>query len=254
MRHLLSLLLFFTLAANTPAAELPKPLITGLKNPESVAIGPDGRIYVSVIGEFDKDGDGSVVVIKDGKAVPFCEGLDDPKGLVAFQQFLYVADKKQVLDDKDGSGARSLRQRFPTPPLPTTSPSMPRRHALRQRFRRPQQGRAIASTRRAPSSLVIDAKRLPAANTPNGSPWTVPPTSSSISARRTAPHQAVRRQLGKIADKLGSADGLLGSADSSPGLQSGLRHPAPPARADRRGRAPPRLLHGRSGRTRLSPT
>ncbi|MFM7150651.1 MAG: hypothetical protein ACKO23_12485, partial [Gemmataceae bacterium] len=29
-----------------------------LKNPESVAIAPDGRVFVTTIGEFDKDGDG----------------------------------------------------------------------------------------------------------------------------------------------------------------------------------------------------
>ena len=44
------------------AAEgLPKPFVTGLLNPESVAIVGDGKFYVSVIGEFDKDGDGAVV-------------------------------------------------------------------------------------------------------------------------------------------------------------------------------------------------
>ena len=43
MKHLMSLLLFLTLGAGVPAAELPKPLVTGLKNPESAAVGPDGR-------------------------------------------------------------------------------------------------------------------------------------------------------------------------------------------------------------------
>ena len=68
------------------AAAPPKPLVTGLKNPESVCVGPDGRVYVTVIGEFDKDGDGGVVVVDDGKAVPFATGLDDPKGMVAFKE------------------------------------------------------------------------------------------------------------------------------------------------------------------------
>src|SRR5262249_15471819 len=72
-------------------------------NPESVCVGPDGRVYVSVIGEFDKEGDGSVVVIDKGKAVPFVEGLDDPKGLVAFGPWLFVADRtKGYMIERDG--------------------------------------------------------------------------------------------------------------------------------------------------------
>src|SRR3954447_24540108 len=42
------------------AAELPKPMVAGLKNPESACIGLDGRVYVTIIGG-DQDGDGSVV-------------------------------------------------------------------------------------------------------------------------------------------------------------------------------------------------
>ena len=34
--------------------------------------------------------------IDDGKVVPFASGLDDPKGLVALQRWLFVADKKRV--------------------------------------------------------------------------------------------------------------------------------------------------------------
>lgn len=59
---------FFTLvallcAAPASAADLPKPIIDGLVNPESVAVAPDGKVYVSIIGEAGKDGDGSVAVI-----------------------------------------------------------------------------------------------------------------------------------------------------------------------------------------------
>src|SRR5437660_9303700 len=80
-----------------------KPMITGLKNPESVAVGSDGRIYITEIGEFGKDGDGRVLVVKDGKAVPFTTGLDDPKGLVAWRGSLYTTDKTRVLRiDKNG--------------------------------------------------------------------------------------------------------------------------------------------------------
>ena len=88
------LLISSTVSGDEPAVTR---LAEGLKNPESVAIGADGTIYVSTIGKFDTDGDGEVVAIKDGKVVSFAMGLDDPKGLVAFQQWLFVADKTRVL-------------------------------------------------------------------------------------------------------------------------------------------------------------
>ncbi len=91
-------ILLLLLVASTPllAAELPKPILSGMVNPESVAIGPDKKIYLSIING-EKDGDGSIVRIEDGKAVPFVEGLDDPKGIAFFMNFLYVADKTKLL-------------------------------------------------------------------------------------------------------------------------------------------------------------
>src|ERR1039457_4128877 len=78
--------------------------VTGLKNPESAQTGPDGRIYVSEIGEFDKDGDGQISVIgPGGKARPYATGMNDPKGLVFSKGVLYVADKTRILKvGKDG--------------------------------------------------------------------------------------------------------------------------------------------------------
>src|SRR5690606_37790646 len=70
----------------------------GLKNPESVAVGADGRIYVSEIGEFGKDGDGQISVVgKDGALSVFATGMDDPKGIYFSGKTLYVADNKRVL-------------------------------------------------------------------------------------------------------------------------------------------------------------
>ena len=100
---------------NTPL----KPMISGLKNPESAAIGPDKRIYISVIGEFDKDGDGGIVVVQDGKAVPFATGMDDPKGIVWAGGFLYVADKTRVwrVNAKGKAEVYVSADQFPAPPL-----------------------------------------------------------------------------------------------------------------------------------------
>ena len=97
MKRSLSLaLLLFAGPVAAPAAELPKPLVEGMVLPESVAIGPDGKMYVSVIGG-DKDGDGSIVRIDNGKAVTVVPGLDDPKGIAFFQKWLFIADKTKVL-------------------------------------------------------------------------------------------------------------------------------------------------------------
>lgn len=82
--------------ADAPAAvELKK--ITGLKTPESVVQSKDGKIYVSEINEFDKDGDGQISVIENGQLSVFADGLDDPKGLVIIGDSLYIADKTQVI-------------------------------------------------------------------------------------------------------------------------------------------------------------
>lgn len=96
MTRYLSLLLLLGGPALAPAAELPKPLADGMTLPESVAVAPDGRVFVSIIGG-EKDGDGSIAVLKGNKAETFVGGLDDPKGIALFQNWLYVADKTKLL-------------------------------------------------------------------------------------------------------------------------------------------------------------
>jgi sugar lactone lactonase YvrE len=101
------------------AAETVPAKITGLKNPESVVAGADGRIYVSEIGEFGKDGDGVISVVgSDGKVRVFASGMDDPKGLAFYGNALYVADKSRVL--KVGIDGKwdvfAAAEAFPVPP------------------------------------------------------------------------------------------------------------------------------------------
>ncbi len=88
--------------ANTPLQK-----ITGLKTPESVVQAKDGRIFISEIGEFGKDGDGQITMIdKSGKRSVFAIGLNDPKGLAVIGINLYVADKDKVLKiSPDGSSS-----------------------------------------------------------------------------------------------------------------------------------------------------
>src|SRR5947207_1512136 len=96
----------------------PKPLVTGLKNPTAVAVGGDGRIYVTIAGELGKDGDGAVMVIENGKAIPFATGLDDPVGMAVYQQWLFVTDKKQIkrIDANGTTTVFAAADAFPTPP------------------------------------------------------------------------------------------------------------------------------------------
>ena len=77
----------------------------GFSNPESVAEGPDGYIYVSEIGETDKDGDGKISKIdKKGNVTPFATGLYDPKGIVFYKEKLYVTDRDVIIEvDTDGT-------------------------------------------------------------------------------------------------------------------------------------------------------
>ena len=72
--------------------------VTGLKMPESAIAAKDGRVFVSEIGEFGKDGDGQITVIeKNGEAKVFAQDLDDPKGLAIVGKDLYVADNHRVI-------------------------------------------------------------------------------------------------------------------------------------------------------------
>jgi gluconolactonase len=110
-----ALSLLFSVAVH--AAEPQK--ITGLQSPESVVTGPDGRIYVSEVGEFGEDGDGKLSVIDaQGKLHVFATGMDDPKGLAFFGNDLYVADKTRVL--KVGIDGKwtvfAAADAFPVPP------------------------------------------------------------------------------------------------------------------------------------------
>ncbi|MCI0701660.1 MAG: SMP-30/gluconolactonase/LRE family protein, partial [Planctomycetia bacterium] len=119
MKRFLSLALVLLAAPAVVGAAESKQLATGLKNPESVAVGPDGKIYVTMIGEFDKAGDGSVVVVADGKFTTLTKDLDDPKGIAVFGPWLYVTDKTKVLRINRASGKSEVlvdAKKFPTEP------------------------------------------------------------------------------------------------------------------------------------------
>lgn len=119
MSHsIIGTLLLIAAAGQANAAE-PRT-VKGLTMPESAIVGADGRIYVSEIGEFGKDGDGKITAIAEsGTAQPFAQGMDDPKGLAVVKDTLYVADNKRIWKvDKQGQSSVFVKpDAFPQPPL-----------------------------------------------------------------------------------------------------------------------------------------
>jgi sugar lactone lactonase YvrE len=79
-------------------------IITGLKQPESIAIGPQGRIYVSETGEYEQANDGYISLVEGGKLRRFATGLDDPHGIKWWGDHLFVADNMGMVWRIDAKG------------------------------------------------------------------------------------------------------------------------------------------------------
>jgi sugar lactone lactonase YvrE len=79
-------------------------IISGLKQPESVAIGPGGKVYVSETGEYEKANDGYISVLEGGKLRRFAAGLDDPHGIKWDRDHLYVSDNMGTVWRIDSRG------------------------------------------------------------------------------------------------------------------------------------------------------
>ncbi len=111
--------LMWSLVATAFAAEVPQPLVSGLTNPESVCYDLTGRLFVSEIGERNKDGDGKVTLIENGQAKPFATGLDDPKGLIFYKDALYVTDKTKIvkIDVEGKTSVFAAAEAFPAMPM-----------------------------------------------------------------------------------------------------------------------------------------
>ncbi len=101
------LILLLTLFTAPSKAQDSLNVISGFTSPESVVQDAKGDIYVSEIGEFNKDSDGKITRISiDGKLSTFASGMDDPKGLTFIGKSLYVTDKNRVLKvEPDGKWA-----------------------------------------------------------------------------------------------------------------------------------------------------
>ena len=138
MTRLLSLgIVVLTTAPALAGDKTPPPLVTGLENPQAVVVSPSGRIYVTASG--DKDGEGEILRVEQGKAILFAKGLDGPRGITVFNQWLFAVDRQGVRRI-DGKGKVDLvvpNKAFPSPPRPPGHRRRPgERHPLRHRRRR----------------------------------------------------------------------------------------------------------------------
>ena len=100
MKKSLLVLLLPVLFFGCAQKKLNPKLVNTLKpfqTPESVLATPGGIYYVSNIGGFGVDGDGTISKIEGGTITTFATGMNDPKGLAFKDGIVYAADKNQIL-------------------------------------------------------------------------------------------------------------------------------------------------------------
>ncbi|MBI3410774.1 MAG: PQQ-dependent sugar dehydrogenase [Planctomycetes bacterium] len=83
-------------SSSTAGEKLPKPLVDGLHAPRSVAVGGDGRIYISEPGKDGEEAGARILAIDKGKTVPFATGLDASGAMVAWTTWLFVAQGDKI--------------------------------------------------------------------------------------------------------------------------------------------------------------
>ena len=97
MRSLLGpALVVFVTVSPAKAQQTPQVLVAGLKNPESVVLNEQGQMFVSVIGERDRDGDGAIVKIDGRRSCHSQPASMIRRGSSLSIDELFVADKKRV--------------------------------------------------------------------------------------------------------------------------------------------------------------
>ncbi len=170
MIRIACLLLCLTIAPTAVAQAPPKPLVAGLKNLRFVTVAADGTVYLSVAEHEDT---GKILILKDGKLVPFVRDLDDPRGLVAWKDWLFVAEERGILriDRKGKVEVFAANARFPVLPKHLMSLTVDAQGTLYAAdagtfegdeaalYRIPQQGKITA---------VTDDKRFPGLRCPWG--------------------------------------------------------------------------------------
>ncbi len=111
------------IVASAMGEEKPRVLVSGLKNPSGIAVGPSGKVYVSVEGEPGKNRGGAVMVIENGKAALFCTGLGRVNALSTFQQWIFAAEKDRIVRINRSGKAEvfAAASAFPKPPVSLTA-------------------------------------------------------------------------------------------------------------------------------------
>jgi hypothetical protein len=81
-------------AAPTPSVPI-QTIVSGFgTTPESCAFGPDGRIYVSVVNQYEVYGDGYIGVVEGTRLRPLARGLNDPHGITLWNNMIFAADNR----------------------------------------------------------------------------------------------------------------------------------------------------------------
>lgn len=101
----LTLLLALVLSGAMPLGAQEPRIIPGLKQPESIAIGPGQKVYVSETGEYEKANDGYISILESGQLKRFASGLDDPHGIKWYRDHLFVADNMGIVWRIDNKGS-----------------------------------------------------------------------------------------------------------------------------------------------------
>lgn len=90
-------------------------------NPESLTRGFDGKYFITLMGptRTPGDGNGSIVVLENKVPKPFCDGMDDPKGIVMMGDFLITTDFTRVwkINSEGKKEVLAGPEAFPHPPL-----------------------------------------------------------------------------------------------------------------------------------------
>jgi DNA-binding beta-propeller fold protein YncE len=91
-------------ASPAPLAAQEPRIIAGLKQPESIAIGPRGQVYISETGEYETANDGYISILEAGQLRRFATGLDDPHGIKWWRDHLFVSDNMGMVWRIDAQG------------------------------------------------------------------------------------------------------------------------------------------------------
>ncbi len=111
---------------------------------------------------------------KDGKAVEFAKGLNDPKGLIAHQKNLFVTDKNRVMkiDDKGSVTELVSTSAFPKPPVflnDIVADEQGNLYITDSGDRKGDGGAIFKYNQKEKKvSLVLDKAKFPALHSPNG--------------------------------------------------------------------------------------